>query len=394
MKSFNLSESIHRALRAGGLLPKAARDTTATKTPAAQHGIDMSKMLGALRDGGVAGAAAQLNAGVLLEKLFPQPAARPAQQAQDRSASERTAHSPQTAARGKDTRTAPGKTLSRSCITPAGKRAYRLYVPAQAGTAPMPLLVMLHGCKQNPDDFAAGTRMNLLAEQHGFLVAYPEQSTNANGSNCWNWFQQKDQQRGDGEPSILAAIVHEVIAAHDVDKSRVFVAGLSAGAAMAVILGATYPELFTAVGAHSGLPYGAAKDVGSAFSAMRGAARPAAAPTATPLPTVVFHGDRDHTVAAANGSAIVAQAAAAGAAGNKGLTETTSTGGGDAGTRAFTKTAHVDSDGRPQVEHWVVHGGAHAWFGGSRSGSYTDAMGPDASAEMLRFFLAQSPAAD
>lgn len=268
-----------------------------------------------------------------------------------------------------------------------GSRRYKLYVPNKAVQGAMPLVVMLHGCKQNPDDFAVGTRMNDLAEQHGFLVAYPAQSRNANGSNCWNWFQPGDQQRDSGEPSIIAGIVQEIAALHlPVDPKRVFVAGLSAGAAMAVILGATYPEIFRAVGAHSGLAHGAAHDVASAFGAMHGGrAGHAAEHDAGGTPTIVFQGDQDRTVVAANADAIVRQAL-----GGLSMDEAqTSTRSGRASERAhaYTVTVYLDQQGRPKAEKWVIKGGSHAWFGGDPRGSYTDTLGPDASAEMVRFFL-------
>ena len=268
-------------------------------------------------------------------------------------------------------------------------RNYKLYVPAahETGTASMPLIVMLHGCKQHPDDFAAGTRMNELAEQHGFLVAYPAQSTGANGSNCWNWFNTSEQTRAGVEASLIAGITRSVASTHRVDEQRVFVAGLSAGAAMAVILGATHPEVFAGVAAHSGLPVGAAHDVPSAFAAMQGRAAPGAAPPPqTGVRTIVFHGDADATVVAANGAAIVEHAVSAYAAQGQSLTRwheaRTPVGG-----RECTTTRYVDADGRPHVEAWVVHGAAHAWSGGSASGSYTDRNGPDASAQIVRFFL-------
>ena len=280
-----------------------------------------------------------------------------------------------------------GRFLSRAYSGPAGERAYKVYIPAAYRGEPMPLVVMLHGCKQNPDDFAAGTRMNALAEEHGFLVAYPAQSANANGSNCWNWFQGKHQQRNGGEPAILAGIVAEIADDCRVDERRVYVAGLSAGAAMAVILGVTHPDVFAAVGAHSGLPFGAAQDVGSAFAAMQGGAHAPAAPHA--IPTIVFHGDRDTTVSPKNSAAIFEQTVAL--LGDKACTplarkvrEDVSAPG-----RHYTSTVYADGAGQPRAEQWVLHGGGHAWSGGSAAGSYADEKGPDASAEMVRFFMAQ-----
>jgi poly(hydroxyalkanoate) depolymerase family esterase len=257
----------------------------------------------------------------------------------------------------------------------------------------MPLLVMLHGCTQSPDDFAAGTRMNAWADVHGFLVVYPAQSANANGSNCWNWFRTGDQARDSGEPSLIAGITREVAAAYTVDARRIFVAGMSAGGAMAVVLGATYPDLYAAIGAHSGLPYGAAHDTPSAFAAMkrRGVgAGPANRAVARAIPTIVFHGDRDHTVDAGNGAEIVERATAARSDRQELRTQVHT--GNAAGGRSYSRTEYVDGANRPVVEQWVLHGAGHAWSGGSPSGSFTDARGPDASAEMIRFFYAQQRA--
>jgi poly(hydroxyalkanoate) depolymerase family esterase len=276
-------------------------------------------------------------------------------------------------------------------------RAFKLFVPASYAGVPMPLLVMLHGCKQNPDDFAAGTRMNALAEQHGFLVAYPAQTMRDNLANCWNWFERAQQVRGGVEPELIAGIVAQIGIAYAVESSRVFVAGLSAGAAMAVILGATYPEVFAGVAAHSGLPLGAAHDVASAFSAMQGAAAATAAATRQPaVPTLVIYGDADPTVAPGNGAAVVAQSVRAHGRSNTPLqAQPRSSADASVGTaaslRTSTTTDYRDASGRLRVSECVVHGGKHSWFGGSAQGSYTDANGPDASAEIVRFFL-QLPA--
>ena len=289
----------------------------------------------------------------------------------------------------------------------AGSRSYKLFVPARIGTVPPPLVVMLHGCTQSADDFAAGTQMNRLAAEQGFLVVYPEQASSANPSKCWNWFKPQDQARDAGEPSLIAGIVREVAARHGVDPRRIFVAGLSAGAAMAVILGETYPELFAGVGAHSGLPYRSAHDMASAMTAMKGGRGGGAGPvaasrangtngtngahqkmTAQAVPTIVFHGDRDHTVQQTNGIDIAQQATAAHAAAEAGEALSSSLERGTSpGGRSFSRTLHADAAGRIRVESWTLHGAGHAWAGGSASGTYTDARGPDASAEMLRFFL-------
>ncbi len=303
-----------------------------------------------------------------------------------------------------DRRAGQGEFVSRSFSNDAGTRSYKLYVPStysSASDTPVPLVVMLHGCTQSPDDFAAGTRMNALAEEHGFLVVYPAQAPNANGSKCWNWFRGEDQRRDRGEPSLIAGITREVTAGYRIDERCIFVAGLSAGAAMAVILGVTYPDIYAAVGAHSGLPYASAHDVPSAFGAMKGSraragrssplvGRPASPKSDRPVPTIVFHGDSDQTVVVQNGDAIVEQArvafpdqAAFDASVNQGATTS---------GRTYRRTVYADSDGHPVVEHWLVHGAGHAWSGGSPDGTYTDGSGPDASAEMVRFFHARARA--
>ena len=293
----------------------------------------------------------------------------------------------------------PGQFVTRSFSNHAGTRTYKLYVPASYADElrdPVPMVVMLHGCTQSPDDFAAGTRMNVLAEQHGFLVVYPGQAANANGSKCWNWFRAEDQDRDRGEPSLIAGITREVAKNYRVDERRIFVAGLSAGAAMAIILGATYPDLYAAVGAHSGLPYRAAHDMPSAFGAMQAAGplsgmpnlrtkHVAGRPPAYRVPIIVFHGDSDATVNAQNAAAIVEHATVGRA--DKPLRASVDEGA--AGGRTYRRTVYAEADGRPVVEHWVLHGAGHAWSGGSSSGSFTDATGPDASAEMIRFFHSQ-----
>jgi poly(hydroxyalkanoate) depolymerase family esterase len=275
--------------------------------------------------------------------------------------------------------------LERSYTNGAGTRSYKLYVPSGYAGQAVSLIVLLHGCTQNPDDFAAGTRMNELAEEHTFLVAYPAQSGNANMQKCWNWFQAPDQQRGQGEPSIIAGITEQVVDEYNVAEGRVYVAGMSAGGAMAAILGATYPDLYAAIGVHSGLAPGSAHDMSSAFTAMRqgnhGAASREEARGRT-VPTIIFHGDHDSTVHPRNGDNLLSRLTV----GGDPSFQVSSRQGNVPGGHAFTTTSYKDVDGHSVVERWSVHGLGHAWSGGSYPGSYTDPKGPDASAEMVRFF--------
>ncbi|PWK61465.1 extracellular catalytic domain type 1 short-chain-length polyhydroxyalkanoate depolymerase [Roseicyclus mahoneyensis] len=270
--------------------------------------------------------------------------------------------------------------LSLTHSGPHGRRDYRLYVPAARPDAPMPLIVMLHGCTQTPEDFATGTGMNTLAEEFGCLVAWPAQPGGANAQKCWNWFRPEDQGRDRGEPALIAAIVQDILRDHPADPARVYAAGLSAGGAAAAILGAAYPDIFAAVGVHSGLPVGSAQDVPSAFAAMQGGA--GAGDRRVRVPTIVFHGSADTTVHPANGKAVLAQAMQSGFDHTQVLVSESLAGG-----RSYRQTRHDDRSGRSMAEHWVINGAGHAWAGGNPSGSYTDPKGPDASREMLRFFL-------
>lgn len=280
--------------------------------------------------------------------------------------------------------------LARTFTCAAGMRRYKLYVPASAPIRPHGLIVMLHGCKQDPDDFAIGTGMNAVAEAHGLMVAYPGQTGADNASSCWNWFRPSDQRRGAGEPAIIAGITEEIITEFDLDRSLTFVAGLSAGGAMAAVMGETYPDLYAAVGIHSGLAYGSANDVVSAFAAMRGdvgvTSRPKPLSDTDPtrrIRTIVFHGDADRTVHPSNAGRIVAAATPSRPGGSFGKP------GRSAGGLTYARTIVADQKGRPALEYWLVNGAGHAWSGGHASGSYTDPRGPNATTEMVRFFLDQ-----
>jgi poly(hydroxyalkanoate) depolymerase family esterase len=258
-----------------------------------------------------------------------------------------------------------GRFVRRIFVNHAGTRFYKLYIPSRYRGQSLPLLVMLHGCKQTPDEFAAGTRMNEYAEERGFFVAYPAQAWRANVERCWNWFRERDQLRDSGEPALIAGITQQVLSRYNIERKRVYIAGLSAGGSMAAVMAATYPELYAGVGIHSGLPYASARGAASAVAAMR-YKRLGATATAPALPTIVFHGDADNVVHPSNGEYAITDDA---------VRES-----GEAGGRAYTRT-------RNRVfEHWLVHGAGHAWSGGDGAAAYADAKGPDASREMLRFF--------
>jgi poly(hydroxyalkanoate) depolymerase family esterase len=267
----------------------------------------------------------------------------------------------------------------------AGSRHYKLYIPSSFTGQSVPLVIMLHGCTQSPDDFAAGTRMNLLAEEFGFLVAYPAQPKSSNPSKCWNWFRPGDQRRGQGEPAVIAGIAQQIAKDYPIARAQIYVAGLSAGGAAAAIMGVAYPDIFAAVGVHSGLACGAASDIPSAFSAMRQGHSRANAHrrngSSRPVPTIVFHGDSDSTVSPVNGDQVITQAKA-----GVDLTRAVDRGESLGGIK-YTCVTEKDQGGRTVLEHWTLHGCGHAWSGGSAEGSYTEPRGPDASREMIRFFF-------
>ena len=274
----------------------------------------------------------------------------------------------------------------------AGMRHFRLYIPSAYRGQPLPLIVMLHGCTQSPEDFAAGTRMNLIAEEVGCFVAYPGQPKYANNSKCWNWFSPRHQHRGRGEPSIIAGITRRIVREYGIDARRVYIAGLSAGGAATAVMAATYPDVYAAAGIHSGLARGAARNVPTAFAAMRNGTgsipdltplAPGPAGQRTLVPTIVFHGDKDDTVHLRNTDQVIEQIRLGSGVD---LREATEEGRAKDG-HGYSRALYRDGSGKAMVERWIVHDSGHAWSGGSPAGSYTDPLGPDASREMVRFFL-------
>jgi poly(hydroxyalkanoate) depolymerase family esterase len=269
----------------------------------------------------------------------------------------------------------------------SGSLDYKLYVPADHGNRDLALVMMLHGCTQNPDDFARGTQMNRLADEFGLIVAYPHQPRTANAQGCWNWFEARHQQRGSGEPAVLSALAQEIAREFKIAPDRTFVAGLSAGGAMADVLASTHPDVFAGAGIHSGLPHGAACDLVSAFGAMKGGpavprqSGQAGGGRAPAIRKIIFHGAADGTVNASNGLQILHQIRRDRRDVAEMTTDTTVNG------RRVTRTTLDGPDGTALAEHWLVHGIGHAWSGGDQGGSFVEAAGPDASREMIRFFL-------
>ncbi len=288
--------------------------------------------------------------------------------------------------------------------TDGGCRDYKLWVPSgYDGHKPLPLFVMLHGCLLDADSFAAATRMNALAEQFNFLVLYPQQSPAANAAKCWNWFLPANQARDSGEAGIIASAVRTIRAQYKVHPQRVFAAGLSAGGAMAVILGATYPEVFPAIGVVAGLEFKAATDPLSAWLAMtyggpdpalQGlAAYQAMGKRARVVKVILFQGTSDGIVNPVNGDQTVAQWATTNDYADDGVANHSVTGvavGSQTGTvpdgYSYTRYFYVDGDADRLMEKWIVTGMAHAWPGGAADILYSDPKGPDASLLMCEFF--------
>ena len=287
-----------------------------------------------------------------------------------------------------------GRTLTGTYAGPAGTRPYSLFVPNRADR-PLPLLVLLHGCGQSPADLAAATGMDARAAEGPFLVLYPEQARRANRLGCWNWWRPENQRRGSGEPALIAGLTREILARYPVDPRRVYVAGVSAGGALAATLAATYPDLYAAAGVHSGLAYGAAHSLASAWIAMRhgspGTLLPAAQAAddeaaAGYVPLIVVHGDADRVVRARNADALIRQWTDAYETLTGRRTHAVEHHGRVPGGHPYTRRVYLDSGGQPPAEAWLVHGGAHAWMGGRPGHAFSDPAGPDAAGAMLDFF--------
>jgi poly(hydroxyalkanoate) depolymerase family esterase len=274
--------------------------------------------------------------------------------------------------------------------TGADSLDYKVYLPPAVASSVerVSLIVMLHGCTQDPDDFALGTRMNELAERDGFVVAYPQQPMKSNSSKCWNWFRPEDQFRNGGEPAKIAQMIRDVIERYPIDPSRVYVAGMSAGAAMAIVLTKTYPELFAAAASHSGLPYRSASNVVTALSAMKNArtGEQTSINEPTAIPLLVLHGDQDRTVDPQNAEIVVRQAMSSWPR-EDAIASSQKTVVSDGG-RTCERLLFPTASGKVAVEQWTIRGAGHQWSGGNAKGSHTDALGPDATDRIVRFFNA------
>jgi poly(hydroxyalkanoate) depolymerase family esterase len=284
-----------------------------------------------------------------------------------------------------------GQFLWRDITTSSGARRYKVFVPSTYdGSRALPLVVMLHGCTQDPEDVARGTRLNSVAESKSVIVVYPEQADAFNPKKCWNWYDAAHQKRDAGEPDIIAGITREVMKTYKVDPNRVYIGGLSAGAAMASIVAFAYPDVFAAAAFHSGIPYGAATNVMEGLAAMQGAKKDADSLAAKAkalmggrtrtIPSIIFQGKSDHVVNVANADQLALQMTA--------LAESmpSSKGTDNPGIAAdYHYTRSVRANG--VVEVWTIDELGHAWSGGSKEGTFTDEHGPNAAAEMMRFFL-------
>ena len=315
-----------------------------------------------------------LSAALMMQRalLTPSPAAKPRRKTGSK-------------AKPKIERPKPGSFIEGDYSCAQGGLQYRLYTPVGSTRRRLPLIVMLHGCTQSAADFAAGTAMNRLADELGFLVLYPEQSRRANPNRCWNWHRPSNQIRGSGEAAVIAGMTRHILDRCRGNGARIYIAGISAGGAAAAIIAAAYPKLYVAVGVHSGVPVGAIATIGDALTAMRGQAPAPTGGTKAPLPMILFHGDRDRVVHPSNADGFVSQLRRSSPRALNAVSEQDIAPGG----RSFTRTLYRHGRGPVMLEEWTVHGSGHAWSGGSRAGGHTDPDGPDASRAMASFFLAR-----
>lgn len=276
---------------------------------------------------------------------------------------------------------APDSFIEGTFRNSAGARYYKLYVPPNPAGKRLPLVVMLHGCTQDADDFAAGTAMNDQGRRHDFYVLYPVQSREAHPQRCWNWFENGEQLQGRAEAALLAGMTREVVLAHGIDSQRVYIAGLSAGGAMAALVARSYPKVYAAAGVHSGLAPGVASDLSSATAAMQGLHSKPPTLAGSGIPVIVFHGDQDTTVHPKNALQIISSSL--GDTAPEVVTDMP----GERGQHPVTRHIYLNGLGDVIAERWEIHGAGHAWAGGSELGSCTDRKGPDATCEMVRFFL-------
>ncbi len=326
-----------------------------------------------------------VSAALALQKLATPSAPKPKRKPRKPPARPRTPVQKKVSA-ARPPRPAPGTFLTDEFSCPQGVLSYKFYTPKGPTNRRMPLVVMLHGCLQTAADFAAGTDMNRLADELGVLVLYPQQSKTANLARCWNWHDPQNQARGKGEPAVIAAMTRHAILVGRANPSRVYVAGISAGGAAAAIIGAAYPDLYVAVGVHSGVAMGNIRSLRGAMSAMRGnGGSGSGGKLPSQLPTIVFHGDNDRVVHPSNAGGFLTNLERS----RSGPLLSQSRSGRSAGGRDFTRKTYKTKTGEVMLEEWTVHGSGHGWSGGRAAGSHTDPAGPDASREMLRFFLSR-----
>ena len=313
----------------------------------------------------------------------------------------------------KGTHSAFGRSFALVQLT-AGRRPYLLYQPKNYAAGKIwPLVVMLHGCRQDADEFAHLTRMNGIADRDNFLVLYPEQRRLANSMRCWNWYS-RSAQTGAGEAAILADMIRALVDEYQVDSKRIYIAGLSAGAAMAANLAICHADLFAACALHSGLAFGAATSSHSAVQAMQEGARIDAHDTGKRayiqargktdmMPAMVIQGDEDEVVKPVNAMQIVDQFAVMnellagdGQAQVGELQQKSRTDRFNSGHRY--EVTDIRRGGHTMIRKVMVSGLGHAWSGGPDSYPFSDARGPNASELICDFFaeygLRDAPAID